>query len=192
MFLAIEKGARLKIVAGCIFKGATAVYAKDPAIKSVKDLEGKTCGVGALGSLLHLLMVGLMRKKGTDPGKVNFVNVGSSTDVFRAIVAGTVAAGPAQYDVYDEQAKYGVHSLVDGDFWRELPEFTYQAAYASDETIARKRETLVRVLAGYARLFAFISSPESREPFIKASVSQMSGSYPKQAEANALSQWRIS
>ena len=71
---AVEKGAKLKIVGGCIFKGATAVYAKDPAITSVRDLEGKTVAVGALGSLLHLLMVGLMRKKGADPGKVRFGN----------------------------------------------------------------------------------------------------------------------
>ena len=135
-------------------------------------------------------MVGLMRKKGADPSKVNFVNVGSSTDVFRAVVAGTVAAGPAQYDVYDEQAKYGVHSLEDGAFWKELPEFTYQAAYATDEAIATKRETLVRVLAAYAKLFAFISRPESEEPFIKAAVSQMPGD-PAQGRVNGLSQWKF-
>jgi ABC-type nitrate/sulfonate/bicarbonate transport system substrate-binding protein len=191
VFPAIEKGAKLKIVAGCILKGAMAVYSRDPTIKSVKDLEGRTFGVGALGSLLHLVMVGLMHKKGVDPGKVTFVNVGSSTDVFRAVVAGTVDAGVAQYDVYDEQAKYGVHSLTDGDFWKELPEFTYQAAYASDDAIANKREALIRVLEGYARLFAFISSPGSRDAFIKASMSQMSGSDPKQAEANGISLWKF-
>jgi ABC-type nitrate/sulfonate/bicarbonate transport system substrate-binding protein len=168
--IAIEKGARLKIVAGASLVPFQCVFAKKPEIKSVKDLEGRTVGVGSLGSLLHQLMVALLTKKGVDVSKVTFANVGSSTEIFRAVVAGVVDAGPATIEVYDKQAKFGVHSLSDGEFWNELPEYTNQGSYTSDRAIAAKRDALVRVLAGYAKFYRFLQSGDSKDAFVKASV----------------------
>ena len=48
----------------------------------------------------------ILLKKGVDLNTVRFVNVGSSADVFRAIVAKTVDAGPAQADIFDQLEKY--------------------------------------------------------------------------------------
>ena len=50
----------------------------------------------------------------------------------------------------------------------ELPEFTYQGSFVSDQAIAQKRETLVRVLAAYCKLYRFVQSPGSKEAFIRA------------------------
>jgi ABC-type nitrate/sulfonate/bicarbonate transport system substrate-binding protein len=100
--------------------------------------------------------------------KVKFVNVGSSASVFNAVVAGTVDAGPSLIDVYPEQKKYGVHSLEDGDLWKELPEYTYQGSYAADRAITEKRDALVRVLAVYGKLYRFLSSPNSHDAFMRA------------------------
>ena len=154
---AIEKGAKIKLVAATRFLVDDVIYSKRPEIRRLKDLEGRTFGTGSPGALLHHMTVALMRKKGVDASKVRFVNIGSSTDVFRAVVAGTVDAGIALNDVYGHQEHYGVHALDDGLVYDELPEYTYQASYSSDRAIAGKRDLLVRTLAAYGTLWRFIA-----------------------------------
>lgn len=168
VFPAVEKGGKMKIIAGAGLLLQDAIYSAKPDIHHVKDLEGRTVGSGSPGALLHQFTVALLRKKGVDVSKVKFVNVGSSASVFNAVVAGTVDAGPSLIDVYPEQKKYGVHSLEDGDLWKELPEYTYQGSYAADRAITEKREALVRVLAVYGKLYRFLSSPNSHDAFMRA------------------------
>src|SRR5262249_8437039 len=150
---AIEKGATVKLVAATRFLVDDVIYSKRPEIRRLKDLEGRTFGTGSPGALLHHMTVALTRKKGIDASKVRFVNIGSSSDVFRAVVAGTVDAGIALNDVYEHQAHYGVHALEDGLVYDELPEYTYQGSYASDRAIAGKRDLLARTLAAYGTLW---------------------------------------
>lgn len=164
---AIEKGAKLKVVAAANQLIAQALYTSDPNIKKVEDLRGKTVGTGAIGALLHQMMVALLRKHGVNPNDVQFVNIGSSAAVFKSVIAGRVAAGPAMTDVYDQQAAYGVHAIA--DFWSELPEYPYQGSYASDTAIETKREGLVRVLAAYCKLYRFMmEDPKADEAFMRA------------------------
>jgi ABC-type nitrate/sulfonate/bicarbonate transport system substrate-binding protein len=184
---AIEKGGKLKIIAGAQIVPVHAVYSKKPEIKSVKDLVGRTVGTGAPGSLLHTLMVAVLRKYGVDETKVNFVNVGSNLDVFRAVAAGAVDAGPSEVDFYYKQAEYGVHSLVDGELWKELPNFTFQAAYASDKAIETKRDAIVKTLAAFALLYRFADSPDSLDDFAKARA-EATG---KDERSEAETQWRF-
>ena len=165
---AIEKGGKMKIIAGAQMVSVHAVYSKKPEIKSVKDLVGKTVGTGAPGALLHTLMVAVLRKYGVDESKVTFVNVGGNQDVFRAIVAGTIDAGPSEVDFFYKQKEYGVHSLVDGELWKELPLFTFQAAYTSDEAIAKKRDAIVRTLAAFAKLYRYADGPNALDAFSAA------------------------
>ncbi len=185
---AVEKGGRLKVVAGAGVVPFQAMFTKRADIRTMKDLEGKTIGTGSLGALLHQTVVALLEKKGVDTKKVNFVNVGSSADVFRAVVAGTVDAGPGLYDVYDQKQKYGVHVPSDGEFWRELREYVYQGSYASDKAIAEKRDPLVRLLAAYAKLYRYISSPDSLDDYIRARQDALGGD-AKQVAAEATSEW---
>jgi ABC-type nitrate/sulfonate/bicarbonate transport system substrate-binding protein len=167
---AIEKGAKIKLVAATRFLVDDVIYSKRPDIHRLKDVEGHTFGTGSPGALLHHMTVALMRKKGVDAAKVRFVNIGSSTDVFRAVVAGTVDAGIALNDVYDQQSHYGVHALDDGLVYDELPEYTYQASYSSDRAIAGKRDLLARTLAAYGTLWRFIQGPDSKDAFVRARV----------------------
>jgi ABC-type nitrate/sulfonate/bicarbonate transport system substrate-binding protein len=181
---AIEKGAKLKILAGGAVRALQGILAKNPAIKTVKDLEGRTIGTGSVGALLHQLVVALLRKKGVDEKKVTFVNVGSSTDVFRAVVAGTIDAGPSE--VW-QQGKFGTRMLEDGRFFADLQEYTYQASYGSDRAIATRREAIVRTLAAYGRLYRFLGEARSREPFVKAFATAMGKDDREEAQA----QWQF-
>lgn len=164
---AIEKGAKLKVVAAANQLISQALYSSDPSITKVEDLKGKTVGTGAPGALLHQMMVALLRKHGVNPADVQFVNIGSSAAVFKSVMAGKVDAGPAMTDVYDQQQKYGVHAIA--DFWSELPEYPYQGSYASQAAIDDKREGLVRVLAAYCKMYRFMmEDPNAEEAFMQA------------------------
>ncbi len=184
---AIERGAPLKIVAGALLFPTSAVFSAKPNIKRVADLAGKTIGVGALGAQLHQAMLAILRKKGVDPASVTFRNVGSSTDVFRAVVAGTVDAGPAEVDILDRQAEYHVHALEGGNLWTELPDFTWQASYTTNGAIARKRPALVRTLAVLAETYRYVSSPASRDAWLGSYLKVMRKGNPDEA----ITQWRF-
>jgi ABC-type nitrate/sulfonate/bicarbonate transport system substrate-binding protein len=168
VLVAIEKGANVKIVAGASMLSDAAMYSGKPDIKSCKDLAGRTIGVGALGSVLHQIVTALLKKNGVDPGTVNFVNVGSNGDVFRAVVAGTVDAGPGPEEVLDQLDKYNIHALSDGKLWVELPDYANQATYVTDKVIAEKRDLIVRTLAAYAKLYRFIQNENSFSEFAAA------------------------
>ena len=93
VFPAIEHGADLKIINASTLTPMLALFSAKPNVQSLKDLEGKVVGVGALGSLVHQLTVTLLRKYSVDVSAVRFVNIGSNTDVFKGVMAGTVDAG---------------------------------------------------------------------------------------------------
>ena len=92
----IEKGARIKVVSGGAMLAPQTVYTTKADIRTVKDLVGRTVGTGAMGAALHQKMVALLRKKGVDDKSVKFVNIGSSANIFKAVVAGQVDAGPGR------------------------------------------------------------------------------------------------
>ena len=181
---AISKGAGLKIIGGACVLITQAVYTSKPDIKTLKDLEGRVVGAGATGALLHHYMVALLRKHGVDVDKVRFVNVGSSTEVFRAVAAGTVDAGPGQISVYDQQDKYKVHSI--SDVWTELPEYPYQGSYAGSRAIQDHRDLMVRALASFQELYNFIQSDTSEGAYVEAGT-KVTGEDP----ARTAAQWRF-
>jgi ABC-type nitrate/sulfonate/bicarbonate transport system substrate-binding protein len=181
---AIEKGAPLKMIGGATDKNFNAIFSGNPAVKTLKDLEGRTVAVGALGTQLHQVMVALFRKYGVDGSKVRFVNVGASVDVFKAVKAGIVDAGPAEVWVGRGS---GLHIVEHGRTFESLPEFVNQGAFASARSIAQKRELLVRTLAAYAKLYRFIMSGNSEADFIAASATALGKNDPDAASA----QWQF-
>lgn len=182
---AIERGAKIKILAGALNLASQAMYSSRPQIGRVADLEGRVLGIGAPGSVLHQMTVVLLRKKGVNVDKVLFRNVGSSADVLKAVSAGTVDAGVCDVDVFDQQQKFGIRALPDGLLWKEIPEYTNQATYASEAAIHADRDTLVRLLAAYAKAYRFVSGPDSKAAFIQARQKATGSADP----TPAITQW---
>ena len=147
-----------------------AVYSAKPEIKTLKDLEGRKVGSGPKGALTHQIIFAAMQKAGADPTKVDFVNLGNSNTIFKAVAKGEIDAGTGEAEVYDNQAKYGVHALEHGVLWDELPDYTNQGTYASLDAIKTKREQLVRTLDAHAKAFRFLHTPQSRAPYAAATV----------------------
>ena len=63
-------------------------------IQSIKDLEGKTVGVSALGNADHSLTIYLLKQAGADPAKVQFATMG--VNLFEALRQGQIDAGVVQ------------------------------------------------------------------------------------------------
>jgi ABC-type nitrate/sulfonate/bicarbonate transport system substrate-binding protein len=178
---AAEKGAKLKLVGGALLKLQHQIYTKRPEIKTMKDLAGKTIGVASLGALAHSMVIDALRKNGVDEKSVRFANIGSAPDIFRAVAAGVVDAGPSESDAAETYGKYGVRVVEGGELYRELPNFTFQAAYTSDRAIAQKRDALVRVLAAYAKLYRFLMTEESKQPWVAACAAVLNKMEPSSA-----------
>ncbi len=185
VFPAVEHGAAIKILAGGALLPVLALFSGKPYVRTLKDLEGRVVGTGSVGALVYQLTVLLLRKYGVDTSKVRFVSIGSSADIFRAVSAGTVDAGVGQAALIDEAAAHRVHLVEHGNMSVELKAYTFQGAWASDRTIAAKRDALVRTLAAYAKLYRFVQSPHSMNAFLKARRSV----FPNATEADDLAQW---
>lgn len=186
---AIEKGADIKILGGASIKGQQALFTKNPNIRTLKDLEGHSVGTGAIGAQLHQVVTALLRKKGIDRDKVQFVVVGNSGDVFRSVVAGRVDAGNGQADVLSSLDRLGVHMIEGGEYARELPEYTWQASFASGTAIKERREALVRTLEAYCRAFRYVQNPGSRDDYVSAQLAAIDPRDKVQGREGAISQW---
>jgi ABC-type nitrate/sulfonate/bicarbonate transport system substrate-binding protein len=187
VFPAIEKGADLKITNAATLVPMLALFSGKPNVKSLKDLEGKVVGSGALGSLIHQLTVTLLKKYNVDVSKVRFINLGSNTDVFKGVMIGNVDAGVGPSSFVPDAAVYKVHAIPNGDMSVELPLFTYQAGWTSGRAIKEKRDTIVRVLAAYAKLFRFVEDPASKDLFLAA----RRAAFPQAPEAEHLGEWNF-
>jgi ABC-type nitrate/sulfonate/bicarbonate transport system substrate-binding protein len=184
---AMVSGAPLRVIAGANLLTVHAVYSKDPTIRRLKDLVGRRVGVGRLGALTHQLIYAALLKHGVDPAAVNFVPMGNSASIFKALLAGEVEAGFGETEVFDHQAHYGVHALEDAVLWNELPDFPNQASYATLEAIHTKREALVRTLAAYALLYRDLHDPAMAGAYAEAFVAGL----PEAGAEEGRVQWRF-
>jgi ABC-type nitrate/sulfonate/bicarbonate transport system substrate-binding protein len=166
VFPGIEKGMKLKVVAGTQVVSTSALFSGNAAVKSVRDLPGKTLGVGAVGSELYDVFAALLAKYDIPQSAVTFRNVGSSADSLKAALAKQVDCGYGQVGNQALATKQGVRMIATVN--QELPLWINQGAVASSSAISAKRDQLVKVLAAYAKLFAYLATPESRTPYVTA------------------------
>lgn len=79
-------------------------------IKSIKDLEGKTVGVSALGQADHALLLYLLKQAGADKDKVQYATLG--VNILEALRQGQVDAGFVQEPALTILARAGSRTLV--------------------------------------------------------------------------------
>ena len=183
----IAEGAAARIVGSAMKLTALSIFSRDPAIRSVKDLAGRSVGIGPRNFLLHATTIALLRKNGVDEKSVHFVEIGSNAQVFQAVAAGKVDAGPSSVVSFYYQDKLGVHSLDGGNMWATLPEYTYQMMYASQRAIRDKRSEIVLGLAAYAKLFRFLQSSGSWDAYLAARAKAL----PKNDAEEASAVWKF-
>lgn len=168
---AIERGGGVRVIATAQNYVNSVVFSGREDIQSIADLQGKNIGTGSIGAQVHIYMSALLQKAGIDTSSVQFVNIGGSAAIFKAVAAGVIDAGPGEPELMYEADAYNVKVL--GPVWELLPEMVGQASYASDKTITERREMVVQTLAAYRRLYQFINGPDSLEAFLAARATAM-------------------
>ena len=152
---AMHQGADIKII-GCHWPGMTYSLFARKSIASIADLKGKVIGVSQPASLPDLFAREALLQSGLDPKLVRFANAGGSTDRFRAVTAGVLAAAASSSEFEIEAPKYGVKVLARGT--EVTPNFLRSCLMTSSKTIAGRRADAVNFLAagmeGYAYALA--------------------------------------
>lgn len=167
-FPGIDKGMSLKVLGGTEVVSTSAIFSANPAVKSVRDLAGKSIGVGDVGSELYDVFSALLAKYHIPKSSVTFRNVGSSADSFNAALAKQVDVGYGQVGNKKAAEKSGARMIATVN--EELPLWINQGAVASTSAISSKRGALVKVLAAHMSLFRYLASADSEEDYVKAYV----------------------
>src|SRR5712671_1477518 len=81
-------------------------------IRSIKDLEGRTIGVSALGNADHSLTLYLLKQAGADAGKVQFATMG--VNLLEALRQGQIDAGVVQEPALTLLKRGNARVLVNG------------------------------------------------------------------------------
>jgi NitT/TauT family transport system substrate-binding protein len=115
---AIARGAPLVILPGFgttiepdLRTATNVIVAKDPSIRSLKDLAGKTVALNALGSAHQLYITLAMKRAGLDPNSVKFVQI-PLPNIPAAIDKGQVDAGQALDPVLTLAHSLGQHDVL--------------------------------------------------------------------------------
>ncbi|MGC2076525.1 MAG: ABC transporter substrate-binding protein [Xanthobacteraceae bacterium] len=81
-------------------------------IQSIKDLEGKTVGISALGNADHALTLYLLKQAGADAQKVQFATMG--VNLLEALRQGQIDAGVVQEPALTLLTRSGARALMNG------------------------------------------------------------------------------
>lgn len=114
VILAAANGVDIKII-GVYSRAPKAftIMAKDPSIKSMKDLKGKKV-VGPKGTILHQLLLGALEKDSLKSSDVQFINMGIPDGV-SALLSGSADAALVAGASVDNAKKNGAHVITTGE-----------------------------------------------------------------------------
>lgn len=153
---AYSKGADIKRFAVTgrlpLFALVTTPKAADK-IKTVKDLEGKTVGVSALGNADHALMLFLLKQANADVNSVQFATLG--VNLLEAVRRGDVDAGLVQEPALSILQQAGARVIVnamDSDDANKFLGGTYEfmGVAVRGKEFEQRREDMTKLVKGLA------------------------------------------
>lgn len=138
------RGADVKII-GCHLPGLPHGFFVRAGIDSLAAIKGKTIAISQPGALPDALARALLEKSGIKPTEVQFANLGTDIDRFKALVAGKVDVAVVSGEYQPIAAQQGVKMLIAG---REvLPDYMRQCIVTTSKLISARRDALVRFVA---------------------------------------------
>jgi len=116
------------------------------AITTVKGLEGKSFGIGRVGSVDQTLSMMVMRKNATDPDKVQYVGVGQPAQRADALAVGAIDATTMSIGVWMSLPnKNGLHVLVDQPTYFAAAPVVDKVNVVRDDVLKSKRDQIAAV-----------------------------------------------
>lgn len=162
----IASGEKIKIVGAGMRKPPLAIFARSHEFGTLADMKGQRFAVGPTHGLLHMLMQRMLKENGFDTTHLKFVNFGSNSQCYHAVVAGEADACCTSISHLNNQDNLSI--IEHGNIWETLPRYTFQTAYASDVAIKTKRDGLVAVMAAYGALYNYLMTAKSHDGYIAA------------------------
>jgi len=146
--LAATNGVDLKVIAAfCRAPKAFNIMTRNPAIKGIADLKGRTVA-GPKGSLLNQLLFAALKKEGLKPADIRYVNM-AGVQAQAALIAGSVdaalIAGPALIKAETGGAKVIANGeglvkglivvAVSGSFLKDQPDLVHRYLKVHDQAL---------------------------------------------------------
>ncbi len=175
---AMEKGAGLKIVAS-FMPGLPHVLYVRKDIGGFADLAGKPVAVSSLGSLPHVVALGILENHKVDPKKIEWVQMGGDPDRARAVAAGKIAGTVASIE-WEPMLK-GAGAKVLAVASEELPLWTRLTLVTTDKVIKERPGDLVKALVAQAKGIRYAMDPNNREEIVRL-MAKYGKREPKQVE----------
>lgn len=133
------------------------IIARDD-INSVQQLEGKTFGIGMVGSVDYLQTRAVLSRLGVNSDELSYLALGQPNVRTQALAAGRIDATTATLGAWTAiPDKTGLHILVDPHRFHEAAPFISKVNVVSANTIATRRdevEAVVRATIEASRAFA--------------------------------------
>lgn len=153
---AAEAGADLKIIGLSYSNTSQAIVANAEKTKSLEEIatRGGTIAVSGIGDFMHVMLIGVLIKQKIDPKKINFIEMGSSGDRVRALLAGRVDAVPMHVEQAAQlQARGNYQTLVRP--WQEYDNWLSAVIVATDAWLKKDENKAAAVAVLKAALTSF-------------------------------------
>lgn len=155
---AAEAGADLKIIGLSYNNTSQVVVVNAEKVKSLEAIaeNGGTIAVNSIGDFMYVMLLGTLDKRGIDRKKINFIEMGSSGDRARALLAGRVDAVPMHVEQAAELATKGDYQVLvrpwqEFDNWFSAVVMTSGKWLEADENKAAAVAVLKAVLTAFRK-----------------------------------------
>jgi NitT/TauT family transport system substrate-binding protein len=163
---AIDQGSALKVV-GVSYARLPFVLLARPGINTLRDLQGKTLGVGAPGDLNQQVQMALLRQDGLENLDVTWAPIGPTPQIVQALVAGRIDAGTGLFsNEIQLRSNPDVHTLADVS--QALPNLVRFALIVRQDSIERQDDLLRRFFIAHSAAWRW--AVEHRDEVIQAAV----------------------
>jgi NitT/TauT family transport system substrate-binding protein len=131
-------------------------------IATLADLEGRSFGVGRIGSLDHTLSSKVLLSKDVDPEGLEIVNIGQPSVRAQALAAGQIDATTMSIGVWlSIPDKTGLQVLVTPDDYFAAAPVLNKVNVVPDAVLAERREDVVKVVRALVKASRdFAAEPE--------------------------------
>jgi NitT/TauT family transport system substrate-binding protein len=150
--VAFSKGADVRLV-GCYWPGLTYGIFTKADVKSIAELKGKTFGISSPGALPDLFARAVLEKNNLDSKDVQYAQMGSDTDRFRAVMAGVIQAAASSSEFTPVTEKMGLKLLVHAH--DVTPDYIRFCTYMSSKSISSRPEEAAKFLASSIQAYRF-------------------------------------
>ena len=122
-----------------------------------ESAEGETFAIDRRGGIRFIQMAGFLRTCGLNPGKVTFIEVASRVD--QALISGQATFGTLHADDVPVIEAEGVAVHTAAIMAEIQPNAHYVMHFVNSDTLAEKRDLLVRATAAHIEAFRYMRDP---------------------------------